>query len=242
MKLNQKLKYSLATLVMIKVGLIGGAKADQTHEDGEYWKDMVIQTILRKSLERESLEIRTVKGDEAAQRARKVAMNLVALSGKKVRVRIGRGINLPVSLATGEIVIPGQGMGIYTDNEIQFMIAHELAHIELEHGAAKIRLAAEDCPTFQEDPSSYVQLLGSCIEKNYNDKDEFFPVMKRLRWRQEYQADLWAVQFLLRHKLPIQYRTMLEKSGYANNEVGTDTHPPVRKRLEVIDNMIAIQP
>lgn len=239
MKLNRQFKSGLATAWLIQLALLGPATAKQ--DEGEHLKELVIQAVTTKSLEYTSLNLRIVKGDEAAQRARQIGKDLVALSGKPVRVRIGRGTNVPIALDHGEIVIPEHGMDSYTTGEMNFILAHELAHIALRHGSAKIRLAAEGCPSFEGDSLSYVQQLGACIDKNFKDTNEFAPILRQLSWRHEHEADMWAVRFLSQHNLPAEYRTMLGKTAYSRNASGTDTHPPVHQRLEVIEQMMANQ-
>lgn len=239
MKLNRDFKSGLATALLFQMGLMGPATAKQ--DDGEHLKELVVQAVTTKSLEHASLNIQTVKGDEAAQRARQIGKDLVALSGKPIRVRIGRGENVPIALEHGEIVIPEYGMNNYSPGEMNFMMAHELAHIVLKHGSARIRLAAESCPSFEGNSLSYIEKLGACIDKNFKEASEFAPILRRLRWRQEHEADMWAVRFLSKHNLPAEYRTMLGKTAYSQNIRGTDTHPPVHKRLEVIEQMITNQ-
>lgn len=239
MKLNRHLKNRLATALLIQLAVLESATAKQ--DEGEHLKELVIQAVTKKSLECTSLQLRNVKGDEAAQRARQIGQALVVLSGEQVRVRIGRGINVPIALDHGEIVIPEHGMDGYTEGELNFILAHELAHIELKHGSAKIRLATEGCPSFEGSSLSFVQKLGACIVKNFKDKNEFAPILRQLQWRQEYEADMWAVRFLSQHNLPADYRTMLGKTAYSRDISGTDTHPPVHLRLEVIEQMLANQ-
>lgn len=237
MKLDRQFKPWITTFLALQIAFSEPARAKQ--DESNYLKELVVQAMTIKSLERTSLQLRNVRGDEAAQRTRLIGEQLVALYGKPIRIRIARGKNVPISLEIGEIVIPEYGMDGYTNGEINFILAHELAHIEMKHGSAEIRLAAHGCPAFDGDTATYIRQLGSCIAENHDDKGNFLPIMRELRWQHEHEADIWAIRFLSQHKLPADYRTVLKKTAYARDTNGTNTHPPVHQRLEVIERMIA---
>lgn len=229
----------LGRMLILSLFLLGQtAICAETNDEGTRLKELVIQAMTTKSLEHKSESLESVPGDLAAQRTEQIAQQLVRLSNKKVQIRIVKGLSNPASLASGEILIPARGMNRFTEGEIHFIIAHELAHIELQHLKAVIKLAAQDCPMYEGDAPRFILQVGECIRKNLEEPTELGPVLRRLKWRHEHESDLWATRFLSRHKLPNDYRTLFEKLKNVEHSGLSETHPPADQRLHTIEQLL----
>ncbi|HEY1058364.1 MAG TPA: M48 family metalloprotease [Limnobacter sp.] len=200
-------------------------------------KEKIVQAIVVRSANFLSESSSSVKGNEAAIQAKKLGDKLISLSEQQVRIRIVDSELMPTALETGEILIPGEGMERYKTDALYFLFAHELAHIILRHSSTTIRWLAEYCDVEKIASDKDIQQVGNCIKKNAEQVGVANDSLTRLRWRQEYEADLWAVNFLRTYQLPVDYRGAIGASRVPKDQ-STVSHPSVESRISLIETMM----
>lgn len=200
-------------------------------------KSQVIQAIVLRSAQSISGELKSAPGSPGAIRAKQIGEQLMQLAQRNVHIRIVDGPIKPSALESGEILIPATGLDQFQDDEWMFVFAHELAHIELRHGTEKIQWAAKGCPEIKTLTTYNLRRLTDCIQASFKLENDAEQSFRRLRWKQEHQADLWAARFLKKHQLPLNHRGVLQRSAFGYS-ASTDTHPAAADRVELIEQML----
>lgn len=209
--------------------------AQQPYPD--HLKEKIIQSNVKWLAKAGSQQMIPMLGDLPARNAKQIGEKLIELNGREIPIRIVGNKSVPTAIGNLEIVLPHRGMDKYTDTQVLFVIAHELAHIELNHASARVELAAQDCPELDLNPKEYVKQLNECIHENLGANKVLEAQLNSMRRLQEHEADLWAVKFLSHHELLFDYKGALEKSHkYAPNE--DESHPSLTKRFAFIEKAL----
>lgn len=232
-----ELKHCVLPLALIALSFQGQTvQAQETYLDRTL--TLVVDTAVRAAAEKGSQQLIPMTGDKAARNALDIANRMLKQIDENIPTRIVAGIQVPTAIGNREIVFPYRGMEKYSSDQIYFVVAHELAHIKLQHANSRMRLAAGSCGKSSIDRDEYIQILIECMRSNDAKNHEFQIKANQLSREQEHEADLWAVSFLRRNNLPIDYRGIFEKVHvYKSN--GNSTHPDSVKRIELIEQFLS---
>lgn len=203
----------------------------QAHEQPTHAADtqLISQAITREASKQGSKSMITVPDTEKSAKAIEIGKKLSLLAGIDIPMRTVIDRSAPTAIGSLEIVLPSTGLAKFDDSQLPFVMAHELAHIILDHAAARIEMAVTACTPFP-DPGH----LLSCIQAQLGEKGEIREALDALNRRQELEADLWAAKFLAEHAIEADIAGAL-RAAHINAPWISRSHPSLSKRLEQIN-------
>lgn len=190
----------------------------------------MIDQIVANAAKQGSAQLIPMLGDEAARKTVEIGKEIILKAGLDIPIRVVAGRNVPTAVGNLEIVIPYRGMDKYTQEQLPFVVAHELAHIVLNHAAQRMELAAKTCsPGF----SHFIRVVN-CVQDNLVNNEEIKSQVNQLNREQEHQADVWAYNFLKSNNISADTLGAL-KSAHKTSPQGGHAHPPLITRLQVVE-------
>lgn len=229
MKIQIRQHMLLAFLVCAQASSVSSQPADLEPSSSPKIPPMV-EMITTAAGKQGSSTLTEVPGDESARFAQQMAKELLEKANIRVPVRIVVGRNVPTAVANNEIVIPAKGMDRYTETQIPFVLAHEIAHIALNHASIRLNIAAEQC---EADKANYLR-LAQCIQEGLATNTLLKERVNLLNREQEIEADLWAVRFLKTNKIPADCLGALKSAHSEKTAAGGIGHPSLQARLSAV--------
>lgn len=179
------------------------------------------------------------KGDKYEKRLRKIVAGLDNEDGMKLnfKVYLVRDINA-FAMADGTVRVFSSLMDKFTDDEIRFVIGHEVGHVKLGHSkkalqVAYVASAARDAGAAAGGAAAALSQseLGNLSEKLVN---------AQFSQSQESDADAYAYEFMKRHNYdPHAAVSALRKLQEISGETGSasmfSSHPASKERAEKIE-------
>lgn len=183
-----------------------------------------------------------------AKRLSKITSKWTEYDGMKLdfKVYLSDTVNA-FALANGTIRVYSGLMDLMTDDELRFVIGHEIAHVKLGHSAATVKNAYQSSAVAKgaaaavasnKDGSVLMNLAGEPL------KDLFGKVLTSAHSREkESESDVYAVQFLKANKtnpkVAVSALMKLAKQSGARSASILATHPAPGDRAEVVTKLIA---
>jgi Zn-dependent protease with chaperone function len=195
-------------------------------------------------------EGKIIKSTETKSRLEKLAKPLIAKTKRK-------GIRYTFTILEDEEINAFSHLGGYiyvnkgllddvnTDSELQFVLGHEIAHVDLKHCVENVTYSARASElTNDENAGQLIQIAYKLISLGYSEE-------------QEYEADAWAFRKMLasgasRSEASLWTKRQAEEDGDSESKTRPQTlvddlvvevenhfssHPPSRERYERLRNL-----
>ena len=195
-------------------------------------------------------EGKTIESTETKARLERLARPLIAKTKRK-------GIKYTFTILEDEEINAFSHLGGYiyfnkgllddvnTDSELQFVLGHEIAHVDLKHCVETVTYAARASElTNDENAGQLIQIAYKLISLGYSEE-------------QEYEADAWAFRKMLasgasRSEASLWTKRQAEEDGDSESKTRPQTlvddlvvevenhfssHPPSKERYERLLNL-----
>ncbi len=181
-------------------------------------------------------------GNPYAQRLVKITSGLSSEDGLKLdfKVYLSKAVNA-FALADGTIRVYSGLMDLMTDDEVRFVIGHEIAHVKLGHSKAAIKTAYLASAARKGLAASSNSKVSTIAESEIGDLVETV-VNAQHSQSQESESDAYSVKFMKKHKYDTKaaassLRKLAKLSG--NEASILSSHPAPGNRAEAVEKLAA---
>lgn len=238
-------RFSLVAVVFVALGLLGGCITDK-HLDalGDAY---TAATISNEELIQMSKEMRAVgdKENTVATGKNKYAQRLTRLT-KRFEKEDGLDLNFKVYItsdvnanatADGSVRVYSGLMDMMTDNELIFVIGHEIGHVAEGHSLAKIRMAYGSSAAIK--GAAAANSGASAVLTQTQLGDLLHAVLNaQFSQKNESESDAYGYKLMKKYKIdPKAAVSALEKLGGGPAGI-MSTHPGSADRAKAIQAMI----
>ena len=170
----------------------------------------------------DSKNIRAGKRNSYAKRLKKLMARSSLLNKRKLDIQVYKSSEINAfSMANGAIRLNSSLMDIMNDNELLFVIGHEIGHIVNTDSKDSYRLAYAISHLY----------TGESLAPKIIEKITSYLVNAKFSRHEEREADAYAVKFIKHNKIPLKLVIgALEKLG-SNSSNLLSTHPGTEERI-----------
>lgn len=160
---------------------------------------------------------------------KETAINLMLKAGiKNPSVFESSSTTVPLAVGFESLVIPKNGfLKYYSSKELNFILAHEIAHLVETHSATRIQ-SVYDAENLSESGLSIAERKKVLIDKTSNK--QISKLLRATAKNQEHLADIWAVKFLTKYNIEFDAEGVFKKSKYY--KIDTESHPAGTTRVQ----------
>ncbi|MCC8194235.1 MAG: M48 family metalloprotease [Deltaproteobacteria bacterium] len=238
-------RFALIAVVFVSLGLLGGCITDkQLSAAGDLY---TAATISNEELIELSRQMRAVgdKENKVAAKNSKYAKRLARLTDR-FKKEDGLDLNFKVYItpeinanatADGSVRVYSGLMDMMTDNELLFVIGHEIGHVADGDSLDKVRMAYASSGAIK--AASAANQGAAAVMNTAQLGDLLYAVLNaQFSQKQESDADAYGYNLMKKHKIDTKAAvSALEKLGGGSTEI-MSTHPGSADRAKAIQKMI----
>jgi metalloprotease len=182
-----------------------------------------------------------------AKRLAKLTKNLNTYDGMKLnfKVYLSDAVNA-FAMADGTVRVYSGLMDLMTDDEVRFVIGHEIAHVKLGHSTASVKNGYQSAALVKgASAAANTTKAGAVVVGLGGDqlKGLFHKVLTSAHSRsQESDADAYSVEFMKKNKIPTKAASSALLKLAGGKARGTDflsSHPDPAARAEAVTKLAA---